>query len=262
MLPKPVLPTPHRLKPGLQSGTRATRPLPQFGVPPLGGEPSNHPSRYILPSPLLPTSHRLKPGLQTGARAARPQVPLPHHRLLVLTQARPLEHTTSMNTKPVCLLLAFLAILITTPVRAADDETLQNPALKRFYTELQTLFRKHYPKATSHRLKDKIHFEHDTRVFLVHEPLMTGEWQDPRERRGPKLGGILCDITLQKGPYQGQAVVPQTFDLRYFTILLLSPYSPKQDAHLTVHLSYPRNVTEEFLKQFAELATDFSKYVD
>jgi len=63
--------------------------------------------------------------------------------------------------------------------RAAEDEPLQNPALKRFYSELRTLFRKHYPKATSHLLKDKIHFEHDTRVFIVHEPLKTGEWQDP-----------------------------------------------------------------------------------
>ncbi|GDY21561.1 hypothetical protein LBMAG56_29080 [Verrucomicrobiota bacterium] len=160
------------------------------------------------------------------------------------------------------LLLTLLTILVPTPVRADDAETLQNPALKRFYTELQTLFLKHYPKATSHRLKDKIHFEHDTRVFLVHEPLMTGEWQDPWETRGPKPGGILCDITLQKGPYQRQAVVPQTFDKRYFTTLLLAPYSPKQDAHLAVHLSYPRNVPEEFLKQFVELANAFSKYVD
>ena len=164
------------------------------------------------------------------------------------------------NTWP--LLPALLAILITEPIRAADDETPQNPALKRFYSELQTLFREHYPKATSHRLKDCIHFEHDTRVFIVHEPLMTGEWQDPWETRGPKPGGILCDITLQKGPYQGQAVVPQTFDKRYFKSSLEAPYSLKHDAHLEVHLSYPRDVSDDFLKQFTQLVNDFGKYVD
>jgi len=87
------------------------------------------------------------------------------------------------------------------PSRAAEDEHLQNPALKRFYSEVQTLFRRHYPKATSHLLRDKIHFERDTRVFIVHEPLKTGEWQGPLEERGPKSGGILCDMTLQKGNY-------------------------------------------------------------
>jgi hypothetical protein len=160
------------------------------------------------------------------------------------------------------LLLALFSFLVLAPARADDDEALQNPKLKRFYLELQMLFRKHYPMATFHLLKDKIHFEHDTRIFIVHEPLLTGEWQDPWETRGPKPGGVLCDITLLKGQYQGQAVVPQTFDKRYFKILLAAPYSSKNDAHLEVHLSYPRNVSDDFLKQFAELVNDFGKYVD
>src|ERR1039458_6677961 len=99
------------------------------------------------------------------------------------------------------------------------------------------LFRKYYPKVTSHLLKDKIHFEQETRIFIVHEPLMTGEWQDPWEERGPMRGGILCDITLQKGKYQGQAEVPQTFDKRYFKVLLLVGYSAKEDVHVHVLLS-------------------------
>ena len=170
---------------------------------------------------------------------------------------------TTMNTKHNVwpLLIALLGILFSSPAPAAEDEALQNPTLKGFYTELRTLFRKHYPKATSHLLKDKIHFEFETRVFIVHEPLKTGEWQDPWETRGPKPGGILCDITLQKGPYRGQAFVPQTFDRRYFKSLLAATYSSKHDAHLEVHLSYPRNVSDEFLKQFTELVNDFGKYV-
>ncbi len=154
-----------------------------------------------------------------------------------------------------------LGICITAPTRAADDETLQNPALKQFYSKLKLLFRKHYPQATSHLLKDKIYFEHNTRVFIVHEPLMTGEWQNPWETRGPQPGGILCDVTLYKGPYQGQAVVPQTFDKRYFKSFMAAPYSSKHDAHLEVHLSYPGNVSDDFLKQFTELVNDFGKYL-
>jgi hypothetical protein len=152
--------------------------------------------------------------------------------------------------------------LVMSSARGADEATLQNPALKQFYSELQTLFRRHYPKATSHLLKDQIHFEHDTRVFIVHEPLKTGEWQDPWEERGPKRGGILCDIVLQKGKYQGAAEVPQTFDKRYFKVLLLASYSAKEDAHVHVLLSYPANVSNDFLKEFTQLVNDFPKYLE
>lgn len=139
---------------------------------------------------------------------------------------------------------------------------LQNPALKPFYTEMRGLFRRHYPKATSHLLEDTIHFEDATRLFIVHEALKTGEWQDPWEERGPRLGGVLCDMTLRKGRYQGAATVPQTFDKRYFKVLFLAPYSAKRDVHLVVRLAYPRDVNDDFLTQFMEQANDFGEYLE
>jgi hypothetical protein len=160
------------------------------------------------------------------------------------------------------LFAVLLPALIATPARAADSDALQDPALKRLYAEFQLLFRKYYPNVTSHLLTNTMHFEHDTRAFIVHEPLRTGEWQDPRETRGPKLGGILCDIALQKGPYQGAAMVPQTFDKRYFRLLIMAPYSRKHDAHLYVHLAYPGNVSGEFLRDFTGLVTDFERHLD
>lgn len=170
-----------------------------------------------------------------------------------------------MNTtkyKSMLALVPFLIAFTASPIRGADADSLQNPALKRFYSELQTVFRRHYPNVTSHLLKDKIHFEQDTRVFIMHESLMTGEWQDPFEERGPKPGGILCEIRLEKGRYEGQAVVPQTFDKRYFKVLLMAPYSPKHDTHLWVNISYPQRVSADFLKEFAEMVDHYEKYMD
>jgi hypothetical protein len=141
----------------------------------------------------------------------------------------------------------------------AEEASSQNPALQPLYQQLHTLFRRYYPLVTGHLLGDKIHFEHDTRIFIVHEPLKTGEWQDPREQRGPNKDGILCEIELRHGAYGGAAVVPQVFDKRYFTILLLAPYSQKLDAHLNVNLFYPRGVSEEFLKAFRDTIESFSK---
>lgn len=142
---------------------------------------------------------------------------------------------------------------------AADAEALPQAVLKPFYSDLRILFQQYYPKVTSHLVKDKIHFEQDTRVFIVHEAYKTGEWQDPWETRGPKRGGILCEIELKKGKYEGAAVVPQTFDKRYFKVLLLAPYSARQDAHLYVHLSYPADVNSEFLRLFTERINEFGK---
>ena len=169
-----------------------------------------------------------------------------------------------MNTKrTLWIILLFLVFApMVRATRAADDKPLQNPALKRFYSELRMLFRKHYPEVTSHLLGDTIHFEHDTRLFIVHEALMTGQWQDPWAERGPKPGGILCDITLEKGPYNEQAGVPQTFDKRYFKVLLMAPDSTKRDVHLHVKLSYPGNVKADFLKSFGKLVNDFENYLD
>jgi hypothetical protein len=168
------------------------------------------------------------------------------------------------TTKTQCLkiLCIFCLACLSLSATGAENDAIQNPVLKRFYSELRTLFQRHYPQSTSHFLKDKIHFEHDTRIFIVHEANKTGEWQDPWEERGPKPGGILCDLVLQKGRYEGAAVLPQTFDKRYFKVLVMALYSPKHDAHIYVHLRYPRNVSEEFLGKFSALVNDFTKYVE
>ena len=108
-------------------------------------------------------------------------------------------------------------------------------------------------------MKDRIHFEYNTRVFVIHEALKTGEWQDPREERGPNKGGILGEILLRPGRYEGAAVAPQIFDKRYFKVLLLAPFSEKCDCHLHVRLYYPGDAKEDFLKEFQQLIDGFAK---
>src|SRR5262249_7173491 len=74
-------------------------------------------------------------------------------------------------------------------------------------------------------------FEARARPFMVHEQLKTGEWQDARETIGPQRGGVVGDMELRSGKYLGAAVVPQAFDKRYFTLLVMAPYSDARDAH-------------------------------
>ncbi len=159
-----------------------------------------------------------------------------------------------------CALL--LEVAPATPGEEAERSASKTFDVERFYRDVRQLVRRHYPEATAHRLANKIHFEHDTRIFIIHEALMTGEWQDPREERGPKKGGVHCDIQYRPGRYKGQAVVPQTFDKRYFRLLVLAPYSERLDGHLVVHLKLPGNGTppEGFQKELTALIRGFGTY--
>jgi hypothetical protein len=89
-------------------------------------------------------------------------------------------------------------------------------------------------------------------------------------QRGPKKGGILCGVFLEKGNYRGQLRLmqsangqkEQSLDNKFYKRLLMAPYSAKKDVHLWVALEYPPDANDDFLKQFRALITDFDKYID
>jgi hypothetical protein len=155
--------------------------------------------------------------------------------------------------------LALCCLLGAARRTAADDAP--KPDLKPLLKEVRKVVEKHYPKATV-TLKDQtIHFEFNTRKFMIHEPTLTGEWQDAREESGPQKGGIYGDIKLRPGEYMEMVAVPQTYDKHYFTVLLTANSSKKLDHHVFVHLSYPRDVPKDFLKEFERLVDGFEKHV-
>ena len=133
-----------------------------------------------------------------------------------------------------------------------------DPQLRQFYNDLRMVVLRHYREASTHQLDGKFHAEHDTRIYLIHLPRLTGDVQDASEVRGPKRGGVLCDVLVQNGNYGGMAAVPQTFERHYFKSLMLAPYSAQRDQHITVHLSYPADVKPEFLKEFTAAVNRFS----
>jgi hypothetical protein len=157
------------------------------------------------------------------------------------------------------LIAVFLFLGPTAVGVSGEAAPAPTPDFKQLYNRLRPLFHRYYPNVASHILNDEIHFEDNTRIFLIHHPLKTGEWQDASETRGPKRGGILCDIHFVKGRYGGAAAVPQTFDERYFKVLLLAPYSAKQDAHLLVRVSFPDDAREAFLKELTESVNSFAE---
>jgi len=149
-------------------------------------------------------------------------------------------------------------VVSTLPCSAAGTPPAHERTLREVYAELDPLFHHYYPRVTSALSNDSIRFDYDTRDFLVHEPRKTGEWQDARPARGPNRGGILCEIELRKGRYPGAAVVPQTFDKRYFRLWVAALYSARRDEHLYVHLSYPADADGAFLARFVDIVASFA----
>jgi hypothetical protein len=164
-----------------------------------------------------------------------------------------------MTMRSLLLVLALGCVLIASWRAAADAP--RKPDLKPLFVEVRKLVEKSYPRAQVTMKDQTIHFEFNTRKYMIHEPLLTGEWQDAREEPGPQKGGIFGDIELRPGRYAGQAVVPQSFDKRYFVLLVMAPYSKKLDCHLYVHLKYPHDVSPEFLKAFERLMAGFDTYL-
>jgi hypothetical protein len=120
-----------------------------------------------------------------------------------------------LSMKTFSILMTIVTLAVAAPA-SADD-------LGDYLSTLRALFKKHYPEVTSATKDGGLVFDYKTRIFLVHELTMLGEWQEAVEERGPNRGGIYCEIVPEEGPYHGQAKVPQTFDKRYFKVLLLAP---------------------------------------
>jgi hypothetical protein len=188
-----------------------------------------------------------------------------------------MNQSKSWLKSALCVLLAAVVALAAFDVVLAQDaEDHPEPAAAdnlpfdvdhfpagydNFYRELQAVFRRFYPQVTSHHLGSEMHFEFNTRVFLIHLPAKTGHWQDPSAIRGPMQGGIHCDITIGRGRWSGAAAVPQNFDRFYFTSRLAAPHDPERDLFLTVHLDTPADVSPEFIAAFTERINSFGRYL-
>lgn len=126
------------------------------------------------------------------------------------------------------------------------------------YKELQSLITEYYPKATFEIKGGKFLAKYNTRTFMIHHALKTGEWQDASAQEGPNKGGILCTIQSSEGKYGGAAMVPQSFDYRYFSSLLMAPENSKSNTYLIAHLNYPSGVSLDFLNRYRKLIESYS----
>jgi hypothetical protein len=144
--------------------------------------------------------------------------------------------------------------------------------LADLYAKLKPVFEKYYPSATmTNKGANGLHFEYAVTNFDFSTPPRPGagaKRENPIQR-GPKHGGILCSVYLEKGKYHDQRIISFTpveggelaefvNDRKEYRELVLAPYSKKRDAYLWVVLSYPPDATDEFLKELRKVVKSFS----
>jgi len=164
--------------------------------------------------------------------------------------------------------MAGVLLLIQSHV-CAEDVPKASPVPDAVCAKLQALFRKYYPKATFTNLGvNGIHFEYEIITFEFPDIGPPGGKREATTQRGPKKGGILCSIYLEKGEYRGQIALmprgggqygPFLIDRKVYKQLLMAPYSARLDAHLWVSLSYPSDASDDFLKEFRARMNAFEK---
>ena len=104
----------------------------------------------------------------------------------------------------------------------------------------------------------------NTRQFMIHHRLKSGEWQDARPQESPGLNGIMCTIDSSPGHFMGAALVsaaPESaavFDEHYFTSLMMVPYCKQLSRHLISHLDYPSGVSGKFLEEYRKTIAKFA----
>jgi hypothetical protein len=152
-----------------------------------------------------------------------------------------------------------LAMACTLSANAADEMSSKFSTL---CDRLSSLVTKYYPKAEIEKTPTTFRAKFNTRSFMIHHPLKTGEWQDARAEEGPDKGGILCSIATADGKWAGAAMVPQTFEYWYFKSNLMAPYNKKLDKHLIVHLNYPSGAPAAFITAFCNTVEEFSESGD
>jgi hypothetical protein len=151
--------------------------------------------------------------------------------------------------------------------KADNKKTFSVEPLNR---KLQDLVLDQYPLAvfsTTYDKKtdsEKIHFEFNTQWCLVRMGRKDEPGYDIQRVRGPYVGGIWCDATLEKGRYTGklkgmdEGIMNLGPDFYSFTY---APYSKKIDRRLTVVLRYPGGTPQKFLDSLQELFKNFERHV-
>ncbi len=159
---------------------------------------------------------------------------------------------------------------VSRPIDFSFRDQKLDQTLDEIFARLQPLFNKYYPQATAANLHGNgIRFEHRLMTFELPDGQSAQAKRHGETHQGPEAGGIQCGVYLGQGRYAGQVKVlpaqpdgnlgPTTIDEKFYKVMLMVPYSARQDVYLFAALSYPPDADPQFLEEFKAILRAFEQ---
>jgi hypothetical protein len=118
-------------------------------------------------------------------------------------------------------------------------QCLAEPPPEPLVKKLTDIIRSHCADAEIGVTNDVFRAKYGTMMFTLHTRQKTGEVSTNTYREeGPNFKGFLLTVTLEKGGYQGAAVVPQELHGPYFPTFLNAPRAEDGQHHYLIHFAY------------------------
>jgi len=143
-------------------------------------------------------------------------------------------------------------ILLSEAPTEAGSQASSNEELGTVLKSIEQLVHQSYPKAKIEVSATKMHCEFKCRNE-------TGYYSG-LSVLAPQEGGIVCDLTLESGKYNGadKDRLPSEVEDGFHTTLTVAPYSKQQDKYLLARLSFPPDLPAEFNDNFKAAVNAFN----
>lgn len=142
------------------------------------------------------------------------------------------------------------------PVAATSgaSPTITDPTahLTAIFKEIKELVKEKYPKAKITTTANSMHFDEKCKS---EESFYSGHIA-----LAPQTGGILCDISVKDGPYEGKDKerLPSEVEDGFHCDLVMAPYSKQENKHLLVSLAFPPDLSTDFKTRFETLINSYN----
>lgn len=130
---------------------------------------------------------------------------------------------------------------------APSPQPVKEKNLPEVYKDVENLVHTYYPDAEISKSDDGMHFEFKTKMME----------QNRLTVKAPRLGGIVGDIKVTPGRYEGNEYLPMLTHDVLFSTLLLAPYSNAEKSHLHTKLLFPPNAPAPFLNSFKKVLAQY-----
>lgn len=138
--------------------------------------------------------------------------------------------------------------ILTVGLIAAVAIASRTASADEWQTKLQSVIRQYDTNAVVSIENGTYVYRYHTQTFKIHTINKTGGVSETaHDEEGPNVDGIFMKFTLQNGPYQGAAEIPQDLKRPYWTTFI-NAYPVATGKHLWLGLSYGSRANKRLLE--------------